>query len=67
MEETRPNMVDAGEVAQRLGVSRSLAYRIIKELNGEMERRGCRTIRGRVSNELFEEVYFGKKAARDDR
>lgn len=65
--ETEPRLIGAREIAERMGVSRSMAYKVIKELNGEMERRGCRTIRGRVSNELFEEVYFGKKAARDDR
>lgn len=64
---TEPRLIGAREIAERMGVSRSMAYKVIKELNGEMERRGCRTIRGRVSNELFEEVYFGKKAARDDR
>lgn len=31
-----------------MGVSRSVAYKVIKELNREMERRGCRTVRGRV-------------------
>ncbi len=67
MVETEPRLIGAREIAERMGVSRSMAYKVIKELNGEMERRGCRTIRGRVSNELFEEVYFGKKAARDDR
>lgn len=67
MREMEPKLIGAAEIAERMGVSRSTAYKIIKELNGEMERRGCRTIRGRVSNELFEEVYFGKKAARDDR
>lgn len=67
MRETEPKLIGAAEIAERMGVSRSTAYKIIKELNGEMERRGCRTIRGRVSNELFEEAYFGKGAARDDR
>ena len=67
MRETEPKLIGAAEIAERMGVSRSTAYKVIKELNGEMERRGCRTIRGRVSNELFEETYFGKGAARDDR
>ena len=67
MREMEPKLIGAAEIAERMGVSRSTAYKIIKELNGEMELRGCRTIRGRVSNELFEEIYFGKGAARDDR
>lgn len=58
MEEPR-HMLTAREVADRLGVSRTTAYAVIKELNAEMGRRGCKVIAGRVSNELFEEAYFG--------
>lgn len=67
MVETEPMLIGAREIAERMGVSRSMAYKVIKELNSEMERRGCKTIRGRVSSEYFEETYFGKRAARDDR
>ena len=54
-------MVDSKEVAERLGVCRTTAYKIIRELNDEMEARGCKVITGRVSKELFEQTYFGKK------
>lgn len=60
-------MVDSKEVAERLGVCRTTAYKIIRELNEEMQARGCRVITGRVSKELFEETYFGRKEGRDDR
>lgn len=67
MEGPRYRMVDAAEVSERLGVCRTTAYRIIRELNREMESRGCRVIAGRASNEAFEEAYFGKReGARHD-
>ena len=47
-------MLDSKEVAERLGVCRTTAYKIIRELNEEMQARGCRVITGRVSKELFE-------------
>lgn len=57
----------AAEVADRFGVCRSKAYGIIRELNEVMETRGCKVIAGRVSNEIFEEIYFNPKGgARHD-
>ena len=54
-------MLTAKEVADRLGVSRTTAYTVIRELNAEMVERGCKVIPGRVSSESFEDAYFGKK------
>ena len=40
---------------------------IIRELNREMEQRGCATIPGRVSSQIIEEKYFGdERGVRDD-
>ncbi len=47
----------AEEVQQILGVSKSYAYKVIKEMNSELQRQGYRTIAGRVSKQ-----YFFKKA-----
>ncbi len=60
-------MLTANEVAERLGVCRTSAYNVIRELNAEMEKRGCRTIAGRVSNDFFEERFFGSAPAREER
>lgn len=68
MKEVEPRLLGAAEVADRLGISRTKAYGIIKDLNGEMQRRGCKVIAGRVSNEIFEETYFKPKGdSRHDR
>lgn len=61
-------LLGAAEVADRLGVCRTKAYEIIRELNDEMEARGCKVIAGRVSNEIFEETFFNpKEGAKHDR
>lgn len=61
MSEDEPRLLGAAEVADRLGVCRTRAYVIIKDLNDEMQARGCKVIAGRVSNEIFEETYFKPK------
>lgn len=68
MDSEEPRLLNAAEVADRLGVCRTKAYGIIRELNEEMEARGCKVIAGRVSNEIFEETFFNPKGgARHDR
>lgn len=67
MEKQEPRLLGAAEVADRLGVCHTKAYEIIRELNDEMEIRGCKVIAGRVSNEIFEETFFNSKGgARHD-
>ena len=41
-------MLTAKEVADRLGVSRTTAYTVIRELNEEMAHRGCKVDRKSV-------------------
>ena len=65
MKEAEPRLLGAAEVAERLGICRTKAYGIIRDLNREMQSRGCKVIAGRVSNEIFEETYFRSKG--DDR
>jgi hypothetical protein len=49
----------APEVMEVLGVSDGMAYRIIRELNKELEAKGYHTVTGRVSRKYFEESYYG--------
>ena len=41
--------VTAGEVAQDLGVSEPFAYKLVRQMNEELEAKGFITIAGRVS------------------
>ena len=49
MDSEEPRLLNAAEVADRLGVCRTKVYG------------GCKVIAGRVSNEIFEETFFNPK------
>lgn len=45
--------LSAEDVQKELGISRSFAYRIIRDLNDELEKMGYYTIAARVNREYF--------------
>ncbi|ERK50115.1 hypothetical protein HMPREF1552_01511 [Leptotrichia sp. oral taxon 879 str. F0557] len=45
------------DICKILGFSKSEAYKIIRELNAELEKKGYRTNRGRIVASYFEERY----------
>lgn len=50
----------AAQVAEMLGVSKQKAYKIISEMNDELEQKGFLVIRGRISRKYFESrIYTG--------
>ena len=51
--------ISAQEVADMLGISKSKAYCIVRELNEELEAKGFITVAGRVSRKFFEEKFYG--------
>lgn len=51
--------ISAQEVADMLGISKSKAYRIVRELNEELEAKGFITVSGKVSRKFFEEKFYG--------
>lgn len=51
--------VTAGEVAQELGVSKPFAYKLVRQMNEELEEKGFITIAGRVSRKYYEEKFYG--------
>lgn len=61
MIERESRMIKAEEVAAILGISRTSAYSVIKELNRELIEKGYMTVTGRVSKDYFEARYFGGK------
>ena len=48
----------AEEVARELEVSRSYAYRLIRQLNAELREKGYMTIAGRVNRQYFQERLY---------
>lgn len=55
------------EVAQKLGISKSYAYKIVQKLNVELKEKGFMTISGRVNKQYFMErtCYGATKKERD--
>lgn len=51
--------MDANEIVEVTGMSEGYAYKLIKQLNQELEQQGFITIRGRVSKKYFEERIYG--------
>ena len=57
--------IRADEVAKELGGSRSYAYKLIKQLNEELRKKGYITVAGRVSRRYFDEkLYNGERDGR---
>lgn len=56
--------VTAGEVAQDLGVSKPFAYKLVRQMNEELEVKGFMTIAGRVSRKYYEEKFYGMSQER---
>lgn len=50
-----PKFMKAEEVSEILGVSTSRAYKIMRQLNKELEQQGKITTSGRLSRRYFEE------------
>lgn len=55
--------VKAEELADELGVSKPFAYKLIREMNEELQKSGFITISGRVSRQFFEEKFYGLRTA----
>lgn len=55
--------MDVQEVEEALGISQSVAYKIIRELNSQLKAKGYITVSGRVNRTYFEEkcCYGGVK------
>jgi hypothetical protein len=47
------------EVAEALDVSTPYAYKLIREFNEELKRKGCITIAGRIDRKFFFEKFYG--------
>ena len=50
------------EVAEELGVSVPYAYKLIRQMNEELEKAGCITISGRIDRKFFHEKFYGTRA-----
>ena len=51
------------DVMQILGISKSAAYNIMRQLNDELKEKGYSVIRGKISRKYFEERFYGMTEA----
>ena len=51
--------VTAGEEAQKLGISKLFAYKLVQQMNEKLEEKGFIIIAGRVSRKYYEEKFYG--------
>ena len=56
---TNRTFMTVEEVAAELGVSKSYAYKIVKQLNEELQKLGYLTVAGRVNIELHQAAKSG--------
>jgi Mn-dependent DtxR family transcriptional regulator len=53
------NFIRAEEIARELEVSKPYAYKLVREMNDDLKKKGFITIAGRVSRQFFEEKFYG--------
>lgn len=58
-ENMKSNFLSAEDVAKELSVSKTYAYRIIRQLNGELAEKGYITVSGRINRKYFSERLYG--------
>ena len=49
------------EMVNELQISKPYAYKLMREMNDELRKKGFMTIAGRVSRQYFEEKFYGMK------
>ena len=56
---TNKVFLTAEDIARELDVSKTFAYKIIRELNIELKEKSYITIYGKLSRKYFEERFYG--------
>lgn len=58
------NFIKVDQVAEILGTSKSHAYKVVQQLNAELDKQGYIVIAGKVSRAYFEEKIYGLQGGR---
>lgn len=59
--------LNCNDIIEITGLSQSATYKLINQLNAELEKRGFLTVRGKVISTYFYERFFGKDEIKDAR
>ena len=65
MDKNKNRFIDAKEIMELTGLSKSAAYKLIQQLNEELAQKGYMYVRGRVIYPYFYERFFGKDGDAD--
>mgnify|MGYP000575751256 CR=1 FL=1 len=63
----RAQFITASEVAEIMGISRSKAYQIVREMNRELKSQGYLTVAGKCPAQYFKQKFYGVRACDTDR
>lgn len=63
---TEKALLSAKEVADILGVSAPMAYKLIREMNDELREKGYITVSGKISRMYFEEKCYISPLKKED-
>lgn len=55
----RAQFITANEVAEVMGISRSKAYQIVRDLNKELKQMGYITVAGKCPVQFFKQKFYG--------
>ena len=55
----RAQFITAAEVAEIMGISRSKAYQIVREMNRELKSQGYLTVAGKCPAQYFKQKFYG--------
>ena len=54
--------INAEEICACMGIGRTSAYKLIKQLNAELEAKGFLVVSGKTNRQYFNERLYGKVA-----
>ena len=60
-ERMEKSYITAKEIAETLGISTGKAYKLIRDMNAELQAKGFLTISGKCSRAYFNEKWYGAK------
>ena len=61
----KAQFITAAEVAEIMGVSRTKAYQIVRDMNNELKEQGYLTINGKCALGYFQQKFYGLEIGGD--
>lgn len=62
----RAQFITADEVAKVMGIGRSKAYQLVRQMNAELKSKGFITVAGKCPVEFFKSKFYGLRIENDE-